>query len=199
MTWLWTRSEPPTAFPLLGHWCTVGVLPRPTSVPSDVQAGWHCGQIANSCVLVCLCVVCCVALDHVTPSVDACRPGTSDRSCRFISTMLSTHASCRCTPSIDFCSCIRGSVFCTAHVSHLLVLMRLIARVSSWRCYPRTVSVLLLNTVAWRCFPRSTSQPSSFLSSKSWHLALGACCLLGCSRRPDRDTSASSVSWKAAL
>ena len=29
--------------------------------------------------------------------------------------------------------------------------------------------------------------------------ALGACCQLGCSRHPDRDTSASSVSWGAAL
>ena len=99
-------------------------------------------------------------------------------------------------PASDFCSCIRGSVLCTAHVSHLHVLMRLIARVSLWRCYPRTVSFLLLNTVAWRCYPRSPSQPSSSppwpcMSSRSWHLALGACCLLSCKRLPDRDTSAS--------
>ena len=26
MTWFWTCSEPPTAFPLCGHWCAVGVL-----------------------------------------------------------------------------------------------------------------------------------------------------------------------------
>ena len=52
-----------------------------------------------------------------------------------------------CLTSV-FCSCIRGSVLCAAHVSHLHVLVRLIARVSSWRCYPRTVSFLLSNSVA---------------------------------------------------
>ena len=39
--------EPPTAFPLCEHWCTVGVHAG-TSVPSDAQAGWHRGQSANS-------------------------------------------------------------------------------------------------------------------------------------------------------
>ena len=90
-------------------------------------------------------------------------------------------------PASAFCSCFRGSVLCMPHVSHLHVLMRLIARVLSWRCYPRTVSFLLLNTVVWRCYPRSPSQPSSSppwpcMSSRSWHLALGARCLLSCSR-----------------
>ena len=83
----------------------------------------------------------------------------------------------------------------------LHVLMRLFARVSSWRCYPRMVSFHLLNTVAWRCYPRSPSQPSSSppwpcVSSRSWYLALGACCLLGCTRHPDQDTSPSSVFWE---
>ena len=79
-------------------------------------------------------------------------------------------------PASAFCSCIRGSVFCTAHVSHLHVLMRLIARVSSWRCYPRTLSFRPLKTVTWRSHPRSPSQPSPSppwpcISSRSCRLA----------------------------
>ena len=50
-------------------------------------------------------------------------------------------------PASTFCSCIRRSVPCTAHDSHLHVLMRLVARVSSCRCYPRTVSFHLLKAV----------------------------------------------------
>ena len=50
VTCLWTCSEPATAFLLSGHWCAVGVLPGPTSVPSDAQTGWHRGQSVNSSV-----------------------------------------------------------------------------------------------------------------------------------------------------
>ena len=84
-------------------------------------------------------------------SVAACRAGKSDRrSCLSTPAVLPARAVTIPCPASAFCSCIRGSVFCTAHVSHLHVLMRLIARVSSSRCYPRTLSFHLLNTVAWR-------------------------------------------------
>ena len=42
-----TVNGPPTAFPLIGSQCTVGVLTGTHWVPTDTQAGWYQGQSAN--------------------------------------------------------------------------------------------------------------------------------------------------------
>ena len=35
--------------PTVGHWFTVGVLAKTTSLPSDTQAGWYRGQSSDPC------------------------------------------------------------------------------------------------------------------------------------------------------
>ena len=48
--------EPPTVFPLCGHWCTVGVFAG-THQCALRCPGWHRGQSANSVLCLCLCCV----------------------------------------------------------------------------------------------------------------------------------------------
>ena len=157
-------------------------------------------------VVVCLCVVlrvtCTRLIDRnkhwIMSPIRRCMPSQHKRQVIHSSGAVHARAVTMPCPASAFCAPASVGLFSVRLMSHTCTC------VLSWRCYPRTVSFLLLNAVAWRCCPRSPTQPSSSppwpcMSSRSWHLALGACSLLICSRRPDRDTSASSVYWRAAL
>ena len=127
----------PTVWAMVYRGCPAGTHRCALRCPGRMASGPK-RQLIRACS--CACASCCLshALVWLTEiGTESCHP-TDDAVHARVTSMT--------CPAYAFLSCIRGSVFCAAHVSHLHVLMRLIARVSSWRCFPRTVSFHLLNT-----------------------------------------------------
>ena len=131
----------------------------PVCPPMRRQDGIGGKAPTRACVVVCLCVVLRVKstrlIDRdrhwIMSPLRRCMPPRHKRYVILpIHTDDAVHARVVSMPCLAyaFCSCIRGSVFCTAHVSHLHVPMRRVSCALSRAGYPCPISTLIPHSFA---------------------------------------------------